>query len=46
VGYALQWASPVPVEKYFVGQSPFDALKLFMADCNITQPPSFEVSLF
>lgn len=40
------WANPAPVERYANTRDLFSTLDIFMQDCNITDPPSFQRGLF
>jgi len=45
-GYGDKWAIIAPVEVYPISANLFSLFQAFMAHCNITAPPNFEIGLF
>jgi hypothetical protein len=45
-GYGDKWAVPAPPDKYPDVHDLFSTLEAFVTDCNITNPPNVQKSLF
>ena len=45
-GYGHKWAYPAPIDRYSNPDDMMATLGVFMRDCNITEPPIFQLGLF
>jgi len=45
-GYGVKWAWPAPMDRYPTPSDLVGSLDAFMKDCNITEPPIFQLGLF